>query len=70
MIDARNHHDPHSASGLVAQAIAVCGTQAEAAKRLGVSREYLRQLANGKPGMSYALQVAFERLSMESINRP
>lgn len=62
MIDARIKHDPASAPGLVAQAIAVCGTQREAAARLGVSREYLRQLSNGRAGMSYSLQVSLERL--------
>jgi len=68
MIDARTHHDPASAPGLVAQAIAVCGTQREAARRMGVTREYLRQLSNGKTSMRYPLQVALECLSRESIN--
>jgi len=63
VIDARIHHDPASAPGLVVKAIAVCGTQREVSERLGVTREYLRQLAGGRANMSYALQVALERLS-------
>ena len=63
MIDARIHHDPALAPGLVAAAIQAAGSQAEAARRAGLSREYLRQLSAGRRRMSYAVQALLQQIA-------
>ncbi len=66
MIDARKHHDPALAPGLVSKALIIAGSQKELAGRVGVSREHIRKLGNGESlNMSYALQVALEQLAKE-----
>lgn len=66
MIDARTHHDPAAAPGLVARAIEAAGTQRELAARCGVTRDSLRKIARGDRGMSYAMQVLLERIIAEN----
>ncbi len=64
-LDARKHHDPGKAPGLVSAAIAAVGTQKEVAARLGVTPRYLQMLARGEYRMSYPLQYCLECLSTE-----
>lgn len=63
MIDARQHHDPAKAPGLVSQAIEAVGTQRELAARIGVTPRYLQLLARGEREMSYTMQVTLEQIS-------
>ncbi len=66
MIDARTHHDPAKAPGLITEALAITGKQTELAARLGVTPKYLQFLKSGRStNMSYLLQVALERLIAE-----
>ncbi len=66
MIDARTHHNPAKASGLITDALAITGSQKELAARLGVTPKYLQFLKSGRStNMSYLLQVALERLIAE-----
>jgi len=60
MIDARKHHDPDSAPGLIEQAIQVVGTQKELAARLGVRRQTIHYIRTGRHAMSYGMQVMLE----------
>lgn len=64
MIDARTHHDPAKAPGLIAKAMAVTvtGSQKELAERLGVTPRTLQQLARRERDMSYTMQVALEQI--------
>ena len=66
MIDATQYHDPALAPGLVASAIKAAGSQRAVAARCGLSREYLRRLANGDGDMSYGVQVMLEGIIQES----
>lgn len=59
-VDARTHHSPASAPGLVGQAIAAAGSQREVAERAGVTPRYLRMITKGEREMSYSLQVTLE----------
>ncbi|MBZ5486924.1 hypothetical protein HW452_05230 [Halomonas aquamarina] len=66
MIDARLHHDPAKAPGLIEAAVMVTGSQRELADRLGVTSKYLQHLKSGfKKNMSYTLQVALESLTSD-----
>jgi DNA-binding transcriptional regulator YdaS (Cro superfamily) len=65
MIDARTHHDPAKAPGLIAQAISVAGSQKELAARLGITTRYLRAVAKGEYEISYTLQVSLESLIID-----
>ena len=62
-VDARVHHRPLEAPGLIARAIEAAGTQAEVAARCGVSREYLRLLVRGERQMPYVMQVTLEQIA-------
>lgn len=63
MIDARTHHDPAKAPGLIAQAVLAAGSQKELAARLGVTARTLQQLTRRERDMSYTMQVALERIA-------
>jgi DNA-binding transcriptional regulator YdaS (Cro superfamily) len=65
MIDARTHHDPAKAPGLIAQAINVAGSQKELAARLGITTRYLRAVVKGEYEISYTLQVSLESLIID-----
>jgi DNA-binding transcriptional regulator YdaS (Cro superfamily) len=65
MIDARTHHDPAKAPGLIAQAISVAGSQKELAARLGITTRYLRAVVKGEYKISYTLQVSLESLIID-----
>lgn len=65
MIDARQHHDPASAPGLVSQAIDAAGTQRELAGRCGITRDAVLKLSRGDRAMSYAMQVLLESIIRE-----
>lgn len=68
MIDARTHHDPALAPGLITQALAVTKSQNELAERLGVTAKYLQHLKSKRStNMSYPLQVALEAIAREAI---
>jgi len=62
MIDARTHHDPAKAPGLIAEATRIVGEQKELAARLGVTARTLRQLTRRERDMSYTMQVALEQI--------
>lgn len=55
-------HNPELAPGLIQGAMDAGYSQAEIARRCGVSREYIRLLASGKREMSFAMQVLLEHL--------
>lgn len=61
-IDARKHHDPASAPGLIDTATAAAGSQKELAARLGVTPRYLRQLSSSDRKMTYVMQAALEAI--------
>lgn len=66
MIDARKHHDPALAPGLIDAAIAVAGSQKELCERIGVTRDYLHKLKTGRSNnLSYPLQVTLEQIVKE-----
>lgn len=65
MIDARTHHDPALAPGLIATAIEKTGTQKELAARLGMTPRYLQMLKQGKHRMNYPLQVTLEMIAAD-----
>mgnify|MGYP000240962801 CR=1 FL=1 len=62
MIDARTHHDPAKAPGLIAQAAQVAGSTTELSRRLGVSRDTLYKLQRGENTLTYTMQVALEQI--------
>jgi|GEM_PF-1579572 DNA-binding transcriptional regulator YdaS (Cro superfamily) len=62
MIDARIHHDPAIAPGLITQATKAAGSQKELAERLGVTPRTIRQLSRRERDMSYTMQVALEQI--------
>lgn len=66
MIDARMHHDPAAAPGLVVRAIEAAGSQKELAARCGVTRDALRKIARGDRRLTYAMQVMLERIADEA----
>ncbi|MGO3056964.1 MAG: hypothetical protein ACTID3_08540 [Halomonas sp.] len=71
MIDARLHHDPAKAPGLIESAVKVAGSQKELADRLGVTSKYLQHLKSGfRKNMSYPLQVALESLIIDQPRDP
>lgn len=61
--NATTDHTPEAAPGLVQRALNAGYSQAEIARRCGVSREYIRLLAAGKRDMSFAMQVLLEHLA-------
>ena len=67
MIDARKHHDPDSAPCLIERAIQVVGTQNELAARMGVRRQTLHYIRNGRHAMSYGMQVLLEGVIGEEV---
>jgi transcriptional regulator with XRE-family HTH domain len=69
MIDARIHHDPALAPGLIEKAIKATGhSQKELAERVGVTPKYLQFLKSGRAeNMSYALQVTLETVANEPV---
>lgn len=70
MIDARAHHDPAKAPGLITQALAITTSQKELAERLGVTPKYLQFLKSGRStNMSYLLQVALETMINEQYGK-
>jgi DNA-binding transcriptional regulator YdaS (Cro superfamily) len=62
MIDARTHHDPTKAPGLIAHAVSVAGSQRELADLLDVTPRTLQQLARRERDMSYTMQVTLEQI--------
>lgn len=66
MIDARTHHDPDAAPGLIDGAIRAAGTQNELAERLGMTRQYVRMVRKGEKTMSYGMQVMLEGIVAET----
>lgn len=63
VVDAEGRHAPGTAPMLVKRAEAKVGNQGLLAARLGVSRDYLRKLANGQRKMPYGTQVMLEELA-------
>ncbi|MGP8289036.1 helix-turn-helix domain-containing protein [Vreelandella zhanjiangensis] len=64
--NATTDHDPTLAPGLVQCVIDAGYSQAEIARRCGVSREYIRLLSSGKREMSFAMQILLEHLASAS----
>ncbi|MBX8557017.1 helix-turn-helix domain-containing protein [Pseudomonas cichorii] len=62
--DARTQHAPTAGADLVKLSMDAGLTQAEIAKRCGVSREYIRLLSAGDREISYAMQVLLEDLAL------
>ena len=62
MIDARTHHDPANAPGLIRSATEKLGSQKELAARLGLTPRSLQMISKEKLKMRYVIQVAIEAI--------
>lgn len=66
-LDASQQYRPADGPAFVNAAIAHCGTQIEVARRLGVTRDYLRKICRGHRRISFGCQVLLEQLAREGL---
>ncbi|KTG25402.1 hypothetical protein AWR38_01130 [Idiomarina sp. WRN-38] len=65
MIDA-DQHAPDRAGELIQNALAVCKTKPELARKMGMTRQYINAVLRGDKTMSYGMQVMLEQIAKES----
>lgn len=64
MIDA-DQHAPGRAGELIQDALAVCKTKPELARKMGMTRQYINAVLRGDKTMSYGMQVMLEQIAKE-----
>lgn len=65
MIDAEKFYDKGLAENLINNALAVCKTKPELARRMGMTRQYVNAVLRGDKSMSYGMQVMLELIAKE-----